>query len=114
MTIDAVRQAIEAARTNARQMIIDRGIAAAREALRPLGDITGDRADTREETISRALLALHAQNERMRDPTPAMINAAWNEVRKWWPVGQPVKVDQPQPGFREALQTMVRAAKDQP
>jgi len=58
----------------------------------------------------RKLLSLVAQNERYANPTPEMINAAWNEVRRWWPVGQPVRVDHPMPGFREAMQAMARAA----
>lgn len=61
--------------------------------------------------------------------TPAMLKAAWSECRKWWPrkvvehvdckackqakgfkvLETCITVDQPQPGFREALQAALNA-----
>ncbi len=63
--------------------------------------------------------------------TPAMLKAAWVEVRRWWPrkvaamvdckaCGQEkgyrvietcIRVDEPQPGFREAITAALRACE---
>lgn len=60
----------------------------------------------------------------MTEVTPAMIKAAWVEARRWWPhkvvemvdckackqvkglrvLETSIKVDEPQPGFREAIE----------
>lgn len=61
--------------------------------------------------------------------TPAMVKAAWIEARRWWPrkvvemvpckacnqakgyrvLETCILVDEPQPGFREALEAALRA-----
>lgn len=66
----------------------------------------------------------------MSDVTPLMVKAAWAEARRWWPheiveakkcpacgckkggyrvVETCILVDQPQPGFREAIEAALRA-----
>jgi len=67
----------------------------------------------------------------MSDVTPIMLKAAWNEARKWWPYrvveakkcpacGQSkgfvvhqtsIHVDEPQPGFKEAIEAALRAGQ---
>lgn len=54
--------------------------------------------------------------------TPAMVKAAWCEARRWWPrkivqdgkrfvvVETCIAVDEPQPGFREAIEAALAAA----
>lgn len=61
--------------------------------------------------------------------TPAMLKAAWVEARRWWPrkvvemtdcaacrqvkgyrvLETCIRVDEPQPGFREAIEAALRA-----
>lgn len=56
--------------------------------------------------------------------TPAMVKAAWVEARRWWPrkviqdgrrmiVAETcITVDDPQPGFREAIEAALAARAD--
>lgn len=60
----------------------------------------------------------------MSEVTPAMVKAAWVEARRWWPreivrdgnrfivVETCTTVDDPQPGFREAIEAALAARAD--